>query len=69
MSVYALAVTAASAGINLAATRMAAEADGRLCCTKVKAVMKRCMVYSLITGCTAAFVLFSLAEPIGTRLL
>ena len=69
MSVYALAVTAASAGINLAATRMAAEADGRLCATKVKAVMKRCLTYSFITGTVSAAALFLLADIIGSRFL
>ncbi len=69
MSVYSLAVTAACAGINLAATRMTAEADGRLCHLKVRRVMRKCIAYSLTTGCISAVLLFALSDFIGNKLL
>lgn len=69
MSVYSLAVTAACAGINLAATRMTAEADGRFFSLKVRRVMRKCIVYSLVTGISAAVLLFSFSGFIGERLL
>lgn len=62
MSVYTLAVTFAASGVNLAATRMTAEAMSR---GSVRPVMKMCVKYSLTTGGTAGVLLFVLSGVIG----
>ncbi len=65
MSVYGLAVTVAASGVNLAATKMCAEAieknDSRL----VSGALKRCLLYALICGSFACLLLYSFSGYIG----
>jgi stage V sporulation protein B len=62
MSVYGLAVTAASAGVNLAATRLCAEAVGTGSAARLRAALRRCLGWALLCGCSACLLLFSGAE-------
>lgn len=66
MSVYGLAVTAAAAGINLASTRMCAEALGRGDISALNASLKKCLVYSVVCGSLACTLLFSGAEYVAS---
>ncbi len=58
MSVYGLAVTVASSGVNLATTRMCAEAIGCSDEERLKSTLKRCLAYSLFCGIFACVLLF-----------
>ena len=64
-SVYGFAVTFATSGINLSATRMCAEALGRGSDKELKGAMSKCIIYALSFGVSAMLLLFFLAEPIG----
>ena len=65
LSVYSLCVTLSTSGVNLAATRMVAEALGSGRGYQTKHIMRRCLCYSLLFGgCTAAG-LFLGAEYVG----
>ncbi len=66
MSVYALAVTFASAGIRLGATRLVTDS---LCKKEASAekVIKLCIKYSLFTGCVIAGALFILSGFISQK--
>lgn len=71
MSVYGFAVTVATSGIHLAATRLVAEAlgeDGE-CGQAVRAAMRAALGYSALFGCAAAVLLFTLAPTISARWL
>lgn len=50
MSIYGLSVTVAASGINLAATRMCAEAIGSKGEGELSASLKRCALYALLCG-------------------
>lgn len=67
MSVYGLTVTVASSGVNLAAVRLTAEslAKGESC----RAVVRGCLLYSLLFGVFAGVSLFALSAPVGQYLL
>jgi len=67
MSVYSFAVTVATSGIHLAATRLVAEAgeDARA----VRAAMRAALGYSAAFGCGAAVLLFSLSPVISAHWL
>ncbi len=67
-AIYNISVTFATSGINFAATRLVTQA---LSSQKMsaKAVMCRCIVYSLFFGLGALFLVFSLSQPIGIHLL
>ena len=69
MSVYGLAVTAASAGVNLAATRLCAEAIGKDSPAHLRAALRRCLVWALLCGSIACTLLFSGAEWVAGRWL
>lgn len=69
MSVYGFAVTFATSGINLAVTRLCAEAIGQGRPGEVRAALRRATVYALLFGGTASLCLFLFAGPIGTGLL
>jgi len=69
MSVYSLAITFATSGINLAASRLTAEAIGHNSDAEIKSAMKRCITYSLTFGSAAAIILFLTSNAIGTYLL
>ncbi len=69
MSVFTFAVTFATSGISLLATRLVSEAMGRGKPAEAKAAMKKCILYSLFFGLTGAFLLASLSPIIGKFLL
>ncbi|MBR6728909.1 MAG: oligosaccharide flippase family protein [Clostridia bacterium] len=66
MSVYMLATTIASSGVNLAATRLITEELATGCHNGIKKAMHRCLCYSLFFGLSAGFLLFFFAPQIGT---
>ncbi len=57
MSVYGLSVTLAASGVNLAATRMCAEALGRGDERAVRASLTRCLTYASVCGIGACLLL------------
>ncbi len=65
MSVYGLAVTVAASGVNLAATRMCAEAIGRGEEGDIPGVLGRAAAYSAGCGIFAASALFFFSEYIS----
>lgn len=69
MSVYTLAVTLATSGINLAATRLTAEAIGKDSDREVRAVMRRCLIYSAVMGIFTCLLLQATADYIGCEWL
>jgi len=69
MSVYMLATTIASSGVNLAATRLVTEELSRGCPGGTKKAMLRCLCYSACFGLTAACLLLAFAPQIGTHWL
>ena len=75
MSVYSFAVTVATSGINLAATRLVAEAlgdgsgDPARTGQAVRAAMRAALGYSAAFGCAAAVLLFALAPTISAHWL
>lgn len=62
-NVWGFALTLATSGINLAATRCVAEAGENK--AEVNSAMHKCIVYSLSFGVGAASLLFFLAKPIS----
>ena len=62
-NVWGFALTLATSGINLAATRCVAEAGENK--NEVNAAMRKCIIYSLSFGVGATIFLFSLAKPIS----
>lgn len=62
-NVWGFALTLATSGINLAATRCVAEAGEDQ--DEIKAAMRKCIFYSLSFGAAAAFLLFVLSRPIA----
>lgn len=62
-NVWGFALTLATSGINLAATRCVAEAGNDR--GEVRAAMHKCVIYSLSFGLGAAFLLFVLAKPVS----
>ncbi|MBO5051046.1 MAG: oligosaccharide flippase family protein [Clostridia bacterium] len=69
MSVYGFAVTFATSGINLAVTRLCAEAIGAGREEDVRATLRRAVLHALLFGGVASLTLLLLAEPIGAGLL
>lgn len=69
MSVGGFAVTFATSGVNLAATRLTAEAMGRGDELAVRQAMRRCIIYSLCFGITASVGLLLLSKPIALCIL
>lgn len=78
MSVYTLAVTLATSGVNLAAVRLTAECYAKCESTHVdesgtkKALrqeMRGCIIYSLLFGAFASLLLYILSDVIGIYLL
>ncbi len=64
MSVYGFAITVATSGIHLAATRLVAEAEGDA--RAVRAAMRSALGYSAAFGLGAAILLFTLAPTAAT---
>ncbi|MGM9653649.1 MAG: oligosaccharide flippase family protein [Eubacteriales bacterium] len=76
MSVYGMSVTLASSGVNLAAVRLTAETLSQLerenavgGAARLRAVVRGCVLYSLLFGLFAAVSLFALSGAIGEHLL
>ena len=69
MSVYGFAVTFATSGINLAVTRLVAEALGRGENGRVRLILRRAVGYALFFGGIASVALFFGASAIGTGAL
>ncbi len=65
MSVYGLSVTVASSGVNLAATRMCAEAIGCGDDARLRASLRKCLTYAVTCGIAACLLLFSGADWIA----
>ncbi|MBQ8140766.1 MAG: polysaccharide biosynthesis protein [Clostridia bacterium] len=78
-TVYSFAITVATSGINLAATRLVSEALGELSTAgiringgktdSVRAVMKKCFSYALFFSIASALALFLFAPAISVRIL
>lgn len=68
-SVYTFAVTFATSGVNLAVTRLVAEALGRGDGTGAKTAVRKCALYALAFGSAATVLLFCSSAFIGERLL
>ena len=69
MSVYSFAVTFATSGISLSATRLVSQEIVKGSGKGVAAAMRRCIIYALIFGFTAMILLLIFAEPIACRWL
>ena len=68
-SVGAFALTLATSGVNLAATRLTAAAIGSGSDIAVRQAMKKCIVYSLSFGAAASVGLCLLARPVSLYIL
>ncbi len=69
MSVYTFAVTLATSGVNLAATRLCALYFGKNEGASVKSAMKKCLLYSFIFGALASLLLFAFSSFAAERFL
>ena len=69
MSVYGFAVTFATSGIQLAVTRLCAEALGSEQPEELRATLRRATCYALLFGGCASLFLFAFATPVGLSLL
>ena len=67
-AIYNISVTFATSGINFAATRLVTQAIS-LKNMSTKAVMYRCISYSMLFGCAALSVILLFAEQIGIYIL
>ena len=69
MSVYAFAVTAASAGVNLGAMRITSECLGSGNEDKLSNAVRSCVKYCLTVGIAVALINFSAAPFIGIKII
>lgn len=69
LTVYFFVVTFATSGISLIVTRLVTESLAKNEGGRVKFVITRCILISLILSLTAAVVLYSFSQPIGLVLL
>lgn len=69
MSVGGFAITFATSGVNLASTRMVAEAQGKGNGCDVRAVMNRCIIYSLCFGISGMIILIFAAQHLSLYVL
>lgn len=69
LSIYGFAVTFATSGVNLASTRLIAEAMAREDGRGAKKALRACLIYSFIFGSLSSLCLFFGAEFIGRSLL
>ena len=69
MTVYSFAATLASSGISLTVTRLVASAIGEKREEDVAPILRSAIKYSLVFGVLSGFLLFSLADIIGTGIL
>ncbi|MBQ7160101.1 MAG: polysaccharide biosynthesis protein [Clostridia bacterium] len=68
-SVGAFAVTLATSGVNLAATRLTAAAIGKGSEAEVRSAMRKCIVYSVCFGAAASALLLLLSGPVSVHIL
>ncbi|MBQ8248440.1 MAG: oligosaccharide flippase family protein [Clostridia bacterium] len=66
MSVYGLSVTVAASGVNLAATRMCAQALADEDASRLRGALKRCLTYAITCGIIACLLLFFGAELVAS---
>lgn len=69
MSVYTFAVTLATSGVNLAATRLVALYFGKNEGASVKSAMRACLLYSCFFGAVASAGLFFFSDFVATHFL
>ena len=69
MSVYTFAVTLATSGVNLAATRLTALYFGKGEGRSVRSAMRRCLLYSAFFGALASLLLFLFADFVSVNFL
>ena len=69
MSVYTFAVTLATSGVNLAATRLVALYYGRNEGKSTRRAMQKCLLYSACFGTAASLALFVFAGGVANHLL
>ena len=69
MNLFSFAVTFATSGVSLLATRLVSEALGKNRPLEAKVAMRRCLFYSLFFGVLAFLLLLGLAKPLGEGLL
>lgn len=69
MSVYTFAVTLATSGVNLAATRLVALYFGKNEGASVKSAMRKCLLYSFLFGTLASVMLYAFSDFAATRFL
>lgn len=69
MTVYSFAVTFATSGVNLAATRLVSEAMGRGDPAEAGRAMRRCLIYAALFGGTASLILAVGAPYFGGHVL
>lgn len=69
MSVYTFAVTLATSGVNLAATRLVALYYGRNEGASVRSAMRKCLLYSAAFGTLASLALFLFADAVALHML
>ncbi len=65
MSVYAFAVTAASAGVNLGSLRVISESYGAGRTFEIRNGLRQCVLYCLKAGCIVSVLFFTLAPFLG----
>ncbi len=65
MSVYGLSVTVAASGVNLAATRMCAEALVCEDASRIRGALRRCLTYAITCGIIACLLLFFGADIVA----
>ncbi len=65
MSVYAFAVTAASAGVNLGALRVISESYGAGRHFEIRSGLKQCVIYCLKAGIIVSILFFTLSPFLG----
>lgn len=68
-SVYTFAVTFATSGVNLAVTRLVAEALGRGDGRGARVAVRKCALYAIVFGSAATLLLFASSDFVGRRLL
>ena len=68
-SVYSFALTFATSGISIAATRLTSSAIGKNDAFEVRTAMKKCFIYSGLFGSFALVILFLLSPTIGSVIL
>lgn len=69
MSVYTFAVTLATSGVNLAATRLVALYYGKNEGKSVKSAMFKCLIYAALFGSLATFALFTFSRGVAESFL